>query len=269
MNVELLKRYQYEDGSFGPFHSMSTNGLMTTERALRRFYHLSLSKDHELVKSTLNYVIDCLEGKKAIPDREEKVIDWHIFKELMFASWLTIFNVSHEKVNIIKDKWKKVIESSITNYIFSDSLYEENFQRFFGKRKPSERIINPTTFYPVNLLVNYLSEDASEAYFDYIMKTGIYYIYDKNLLTLPSEFDSKQNISYLEVIRLASFYANNKSKLDFVRKWILSNQASDGNWYVNIKPDGIIFPYSSSWRKKEDKLRDFKCFMNKILNQIT
>ena len=45
-----------------------------------------------------------------IPDRREK-LNWDVFEELMFSSWLNLFEVEDKLFNTIK--WKSVIEKSL------------------------------------------------------------------------------------------------------------------------------------------------------------
>ena len=43
-----------------------------------------------------------------------------------------------------------------------------------------------------------------------------------------------------------------KEKLDFVVKWLKSNQDENGQWDLGVKAnDNIYFPLSDSWRKAE------------------
>ena len=114
----------------------------------------------------------------------------------------------------------------------------------------------------VNFLRNQLDEYTSMAYFEHIMEKGIYYIYNKNLYELPKVFDNKNTIFYLLAIRFAASYARNGEKLNFVKRWLCDNLAQDGFWHMeNVKTDGIIFPTSSSWRIKENKLSDINNFI--------
>ena len=53
MNIKELEAVQYLDGSFGRFHSMSSDNQITTEKALRRFLVLGLNKDNKVVNKCL------------------------------------------------------------------------------------------------------------------------------------------------------------------------------------------------------------------------
>lgn len=79
---------------------------------------------------------------------------------------------------------------------------------------------------------------------------------------MPTVFDHKNTIFYLLAIRLAAPYAKNEESLNFVKQWLYKNQEDDGLWYMeNLKTDDIVFPTSSSWRSKENKLNDINNFI--------
>lgn len=264
MKIDYLMSNQNSDGSFGQFHSMSNTSKLTTEMALRRFYFLNLDKEIPIVDKCLEYVRKCLYKEIVIPDRREKVINWDFFEELMFASWLNLFYINDNKVNQIQSIWVDVIEKSLINNEFNLEEYKRQYRLTFGKR--GLKVINPASFYMVCLLKNKLSKDASEAFFQYVMKNGIYYIYGNNLYDLPIMFDHKYTINYLIAIKLISSYSIQKEELNFVRDWIYKNQSQDGYWHMDkLKSDGIIFPRSNDWRSNKNKLIDIKAFITEIL----
>lgn len=266
MKIEYLASIQNPDGGFGRFHSMSSDNSITTEKALRRFLFLDLTKENPIVKKCLEYVKKCLYKEITIPDRREKVIDWDVFEELMFSSWLYLFKIEDEKVSSIQLKWKKVIEYSINDNKFNYSEYKKQYRLMFGNKGLRE--ISPSTFYVVCLLTNMLNPSAKEAYFQYIMEKGIYYIYDKNLYDLPKLFDSKNTISYLIAIKLIAPYAKENS-LNFVKMWLNNNRTVKEDWeMLSIKPDGIVFPTSENWRKLDNKLSDINRFINDVISRL-
>jgi len=266
MNLEELGRLQHPDGGFGRFHSMSSDNYLTTEKALRRFWFLNLDNNHPIVSKCLDYVKKCLYKELITTDRREKVINWDAFEELMFSSWLTLFKVEDEKVISTKLKWKTVIENSIIDNKLDYLEYKKQYRLMFGKQ--GQREISPSSFYMVTLLTDILSPIAKQAYFNFIMEKGIYYIYDKNLYELPKIFDSKYTISYLIAIKLIAPYAG-KNDLEYVKIWLDNNRTPKGDWEMpSIKPDGIVFPISENWRKRENKKRDINLFINDVISYL-
>lgn len=269
MTLEKIKTLQKEDGSFGPFHSMSKTSPITTEKVLRRLYFLEVDKDNEILLRTLEYIKKCLYREIEIPDRREKVTHWDVFLDLMFSSWLVTFDYKDSKVEKIISQWVNIISNSIINNEFCFEKYKDNFEIEFGKLKSGMRAIDPTNYYMVTLLKNSLNENDKNAYFNYVVKKGIYYIYGESLVNEPTTFFSPKTIYYLYAIKLASAYNKNSMLFQRVKIWINEHKSSDGYWYFdNIKPDGIIFPFSKNWQKKQNKLEDIKKYMHEILSNL-
>lgn len=267
MNIKYLESIQNSNGDFGSFHSMSSNSSITTEKALRRFLFLGLDINYPIVKRCLDYVKRCLYKEIYIPDRREKVINWDVFEELMFSSWLNIFNVKDEKLTSTKMQWKRVIENSVVDNKFNYDEYKKQYRSTFGSL--GKREISPSNFYMVTLLKGVLTPDISNTYFKYIMEKGIYYIYDKNLYEVPACFDSFKTINYLIAIKLIASFAESSDDLNFIKNWLYKNMSSEGKWIMmKVKPDGVIFPRSENWRKKENKLADINFFINEIISDV-
>jgi len=266
MKIEYLRAMHNPDGGFGRFHSMSGDKAITTEKALRRLWFLNINNDHPVVKKCLDYVKKCLDKEIIVPDRREKVINWDVFEELMFSSWLNLFKIKDEKVTTNQLKWKQVIEQSINDGKFDYSEYKKQYRQMFGNIGLRE--ISPSSFYMVCLLTDVLTPLAKQAYFYFIMEKGIYYIYDKNLYELPKLFDSKATISYLIAIKLIAPYAS-ENELNFAKMWLEENRTSKGDWEMpSIKPDGIVFPLSENWRKLENKSADINRFINSVISVL-
>ena len=62
----------------------------------------------------------------------------------MFASWLNIYDVIDDKVNTIKQTWKKVIECSIIDNEFDYNEYKVQYRTTFGLN--GRREISPAIF---------------------------------------------------------------------------------------------------------------------------
>ena len=84
---------QKEDGAWGDFRtlSVSSNSPLTTERALQCLERLGFTIEDECIENAVSYMRDCLSGKREIPDRREKLIDWDVFTSLMLSTWIRRF----------------------------------------------------------------------------------------------------------------------------------------------------------------------------------
>lgn len=270
MKLNALINMQLDDGSFGPFHSMSSSGTMTTERALRRFYHLNLTSEQEVVKKTLDYVLNCLNGDTIISDRREKVIHWDFFCDLMFSAWLFLFSCESSRVTEVRRQWITMLEESIVNGAFDKRNYEEVYRQHVKRLDNHERAITPTSFYVVVLVRDGLSKIAKKSFFEYTMQQGIYYISDKPLTKLPENFGTKNSFNYLEAIRLIKPYTEEKEALLFVKEWLDKQVSQMDEIIPHIKTDGIIFPkYAEDWRNKQSKRKDIIKYLEKFTRLLT
>jgi hypothetical protein len=103
-------------------------------------------------------------------------------------------------------------------------------------------------------------------------KSGIYYIYERQLSVLPQEFKSKEASRYLAAIELLSRYKNPgcKEKLGFVVEWLNKNREPEGYWDMGQSAkDGVRFPLSDSWRKKELRIKDCTYRISKLMGRIS
>lgn len=76
--AKQIIEWQNADGSWGDFHSLAVagNSRITTEQAVRRLERLGYTNEDECIQKAVQYMSDCLVGKKTILDRVEKVHDW-------------------------------------------------------------------------------------------------------------------------------------------------------------------------------------------------
>ena len=75
----------------------------------------------------------------------------------------------------------------------------------------------------------------------------------------------KATIAYLYAIKLIAPYSN-KGDLEFVVKWLRQNITKEGYFNIpSLKADGIIFPRSENWKKKDNKLKDIIEFIKEVL----
>ena len=76
---------------------------------------------------------------------------------------------------------------------------------------------------------------------------------------MPQTFKSIEASRYITAFELLSEYRNPgcKEKLMFVVEWLNNNKEPEGYWDMGTKvKDGVKFPLSDSWRKKEMRIKD-------------
>jgi hypothetical protein len=276
--AEKIISLQRKDGSWGYFHTLATpvcEKPITTEQALRRLEILGFTINDKPIEKAVNYMNDCLVGKKRIPDHEEKTHNWNVYTDLMLSTWIRIFTKEYEQANNIAGKWCEIINSSFEKSSYDHNMYVNKYENTFGlKMNPKAgRLVDFVHFYPISLLTNTLDKNIEPKYFKYILEheCGMYYIYDKKIKNPPKLINSKVASNYLRAIELLSKYKNPecKKQLKFIVKWLNQNMINENKWDMGKESkDGINFPLSDSWRVEENRIKDCTYRISKIINEL-
>lgn len=102
---------QNEDGLWGYFHTLSDPNKhpITTEQALRRLQIMGYIIEDTCIQKTVQYMHDCLIGKKEMPDRREKTHNWDTFTQLMLSTWIRRFTKDDTSANEVANTWANII----------------------------------------------------------------------------------------------------------------------------------------------------------------
>ena len=64
-------------------------------------------------------------------------------------------------------------------------------------------------------------------------------------------------------------YRNSIDMLHFASKWLYANQREEGNWDMGSEvKDGIYFPLSDNWKKKENRIADCTWRIRRLLDSL-
>lgn len=250
---------QDNEGKWGDFHSLSSTGNLhiTTEQALRRLELLGYTIEDECIQKAVEYMNDCLIGKKTIPDRAEKCHDWNIFSALMLATRIRRFTKENQAANTVAQQWAEIASVAFKDGCYNHDNYVAAYKQIL---KPcGGRICGLETFYPVSLISDRLDENTECAFVDYILNynNGIYYIYDSKLSVLPKVFQSREASRYLAAIELLAQYKHTRDKFGFVSEWLFDNMDENNKWDMGKSVnDKVYFPLSDNWRKRESREAD-------------
>lgn len=271
--AQAIIKDQNADGSWHIFHTLSEPSKLptTTEQALRRLEVLGYDLNDEPIKKAVDYTIQCLKKEKDIPDYKEKHHLWENFADLMLATWVRRFTRENKEANDIANQWQQVTIATFKSGQYSIEDFKAAFQAVFSLNATKKIAYQMKRFYNVSLCVDLLDSETEEKFFDYILSSdeGIYYVYTKPLMALPTTFQSKATSKYLAAIDLLADYKNQKHKLMFVVKWLYSHQNDDGTWDMGPKiKDGIYYPLSDDWRKKENRVADCTFRIRSLIEKI-
>ncbi|WP_139902987.1 hypothetical protein [Clostridium thermarum] len=94
--VNDIIQLQWENGSWGQFHSMSqfSQSPITTEQAMRRFLILGLDKRDEAIQKVLTYMEKYLLRELELRDSREKNHDFDMLTRLFVATWILRFDAA-------------------------------------------------------------------------------------------------------------------------------------------------------------------------------
>jgi len=264
---------QQPNGSWGHFHTLSRptkERPITTEQALRRLRALGFAKDDPPIAKALDYLRDCLAGKRQPPDRREKALNWDAFETHMLATWIRIFVPDDPSALPAARLWADIVTRSFAGGALSQERYAAEYRKRIPVLHRGERLISLAQFYMVNLLQGMLDTETERRFVEHILQheQGIYYVHDKRIAELPPVFASKQTVDYLAALEQLSGYACAGEKLGFAADWLLAHK-SGGQWDLGAQAkDGIYFPISDSWRKAEDRVRDCTVRIEGLLRRL-
>lgn len=274
---EILAQ-QDENGLWGNFHTLSkpSKAPITTEQALRRLYVLGFDINDEVIARTVTYMSDCLKGRKQMPDRREKMHNWDIFTELMLAVWIRKFTLADRSANRVAGKWADIITRAFSSGSFSHEDCALAYTEIFGEPPRGGRLVDFVTFYQLSLLPGMLNERTERLMMDYVLHydKGIYYVFsrpsgDSRICNVPETFASREAGRYLAALELLAEYRNSIDMLHFASKWLYANQREEGNWDMGSEvKDGIYFPLSDNWKKKENRIADCTWRIRRQLDKL-
>lgn len=262
---------QEPDGSWGRFHSMCSadRSPLTTEMALRRLERLGLTKDDACIQRALTYMEDCLAGRKAIPDRPEKVQDWDVFTAMILSAWIRRYTDENETANAVAHRWAAVVTRAFAGGAYDPDAYDQAYREIIHPR--GGRMIGIAQFYMVTLLRGELDAETENAFVRHVLESpdGIYYIYDRCLRTPPADFQSKTASRYLAAIELLAEYPAAREQMRFAAQWLRQHQDANGRWDMGAKArDGVVFPLSDDWRTPENRENDCTRRIERLLCRL-
>lgn len=259
--AKRIMALQESDGKWGCFHTLSQfyGAPITTEQALRRLERLGYTIEDECIQKAVNYMTECLTGKKRIPDPREKIHDWDIFTSLMLSTWIRRFTSNNPYANQVANQWTAIITSAFSGGTYDHQKYTSAYREILGLKPNGGKLIDFVNFYPISLLRDCLDPQTERAVVDYVIhkNDGIYYIYEDCISILPQSFQSKRASRYLAAIELLSAYPHSREYLHFVANWLNNHRNEDGKWDMGKSVnDKLYFPLSDDWRKHKTRESD-------------
>ncbi len=272
VRVREILSEQWDDGSWGRFHSLSisSNAHFTTEQALQRLYNLGLDRHDPPMAKALSYLESYMKGEIQLRDRREKKHDWDLLSRLFVTTWIRLLDRDNPLIVAESQKWAEVVSAAYRSGKFDRDDYN---MAYFAVLKPKKgkTIWGIRNFYPVALLAGFLPSKIEESYLDFLLTNpqGIYYIYEGCLSQCPALDRPKQIMRFLNTHELLSRYGCYREKAGYVTLWLNEIRMSNGLWDFGSKAkDGVSLPFSDSWRKPIDRKIDCTVKALRLLHRI-
>lgn len=264
---------QDEEKMWGSFHSLSSTNVnpITTEQALRRLQILGFTMEDECIQRAVRYLDDCLTGKRFIPDPTEKLHDWTLFTHMMFSAWIRRFTKENERANEMAVKWAKIVTGAFASGEYDHEAYLREYINIFGMKPRGGRLVDFAQFYILSLLPGELDEKTQRAMVRYILDKhdGIYYVYDCCIRTPPDSFEGKQASRYLGAVEMMAEFEGAREEVSFIADWLETNRNENGKWDLGRDAkDGVYFPLSDDWRKRETREADCTERVERLLHKL-
>ncbi|UCG02008.1 MAG: hypothetical protein JSW11_20720 [Candidatus Heimdallarchaeota archaeon] len=276
--VQILRNDQWEDGSWGRFHTEDTTlkqRVPTTEVGVSRSVNLGLNETHPIIQKVTYYIVGILNRSIKPRDVVPKGIGqsfWdHSINKIVAAS-LAEINPNHPILNDYFDLWARIIQESFPNnsYNAQNQIFAfleilkinyDDFSTRFKKRIKEKKELTINNVYSVNLIgsqIYKLNPDLEKAFFRFIWNLGIGYL-NVDLRSSPSDLIGTNSFTrWLRSLEVLKPYPSWRTNVEEIFEWFWDNQTKCGLWdFGKVPLTNRSIRLSSSWRKPDARIHDW------------
>ena len=276
--VKILRNDQWEDGSWGRFHTEDTSlkqKVPTTEVGVTRAINLGLDDIHPILQKVTSYIVGILNNSIRPRDVIPKGIGRNVWDNLInkiVAASLAEINPNHPILNDYFDQWSRIIQRSFPYNSYDKQnqisafleILEINYDEFstrFKKRIKEGKELTINDVYTVNLLsihAHKLNPELEKAFFRRVWNLGIGYL-NVDLRSSPSGLIGTTIFTrWLRSLEVLKPYPSWKSHVEGIIKWLWDNQTKNGLWdFGKVPSTNRSIKLSSSWRKPNARIHDW------------
>ncbi|MFX1285150.1 MAG: hypothetical protein ACFFB5_15950 [Promethearchaeota archaeon] len=276
--VQILRNDQWEDGSWGRFHTEDTalkQKVPTTEVGVSRSINLGLDDTHPIIQKVTDYIVGILNNSVKPRDIVPKGLGqnvWDCFIKKIVAVSLAEINPNHPILNDYFDLWSKIIQRSFPSNSYNTQkqisafleILQINYDEFsarFKKRIKEGKELTINDVYTVNLICSQiykLNPELEKAFFRFVWNQGIGYL-NVDLRSSPNDLVGTNTFTrWLRSLEILKPYPSWKSHVEELLEWFWDNQTKNGLWdFGNVPSTNRIIRLSSSWRKPNARIHDW------------
>ena len=253
---------QWEDGSWGRFHTMSSKEIkqkfVSTEAALRRARELGLKKNDPMIAKCIKIMERYVLGEETWTDYIEKHKDngkSHLFcRPYLTAANINLFDSENPVIKPLRDVVAETLGTAFSTGCFDENFWEQKVREY---HVPS--IVHPQIAYSSMLMQNAnCMEDALQTrYLDYIWngKKGIYYVSSIS----PSDKQYLEDKRFDQWLRTLELLSGFSLFPDFMKDGTFTHLLNEIDRLIN--EDGTLINnnvrYANSWHEKNIRKNDF------------
>jgi len=257
-----LAAEQWEDGSWGMFHTMDAKAekkprFLTTEAALGRAHELSLPKDDPIIVKAAELLERYARGEETWRDRIEMHKDngkGHMYcRPFMSAAQLGMFDPDNSAIRPLLGVVANKVETAFSSGTFDGEFWDREVREY---RVPV--IAHPGNMYGSMLLQcsGCLDDNLQRLYLEYMMNSenGIYYV-SRIPLSDKQTFESGNFRQWLGMLELLSGFTLFPKLIGTV---VLPHLLNETERIINdeVVLDNHKTRYAEDWRNKDKRKTD-------------
>jgi hypothetical protein len=263
---------QWEDGSWGRFHTQDTKSggkqfFKTTEAAICRMKELSLDCHDSMVVSCIHLMERYLTGAAMWPDKIEHHDGFIIALNTIVAANLSLLDPDNSLLLHKRRICAENLEKAFQNGYLDENRWESE------NRNSSEILLRIYMVHPIRLLQHnyYLKEDLQRQFLNYFWtrQEGIYYISRYS----PSAIQSHENTGFQEWLRCLEELSGFTLFYEFLQRdgiyeHLLKECFNLMDENVTLSSTNPVYGhYSESWREKYNRADDLILRILRLLIQ--
>jgi len=269
-NTNLIARLntsQFDDGSWGRFHTQDSSvdsPFPTTEIAVKLALDYGLDKNSILLRRTVDYILDHLDGKLEWSDPAEKHDNpaaWPIETRMYSASILALIDNCHPSLDRYWDYWNTVLSAAFGSGVYNSQV--EKTERIRLDNCIRKRPLPFHVKHPLIIITSTrrtLDEELQDRILDFVMNNpqGIYYVYSKRLNDFNA-IAARDVFFWLQAQMIIGRFKLWREKSEPALEWIWTKKNKNGLWDFGSgipRRPMLSFPLSTSWKKGKDRVID-------------
>jgi hypothetical protein len=264
-SIQGLAAEQWEDGSWGAFHSRDSRRrqkIITTEVGVERGLNLGLDTSHPVLINASEYVRNVMLGKIIFPDRHEKNDRWSTGLRLFLASTLSLIHPRDPLLDADRVLWSEIADRTFQSGEYNAENEIQAHAELTGATVEGSYLVISGK-YQLNILGS--TPGTLPQYLELVLLQWLWGKQDSigylgiplgNLPPnqKPGPFD-RWLVSLELLARLFPAWVN------FAQnpiEWIWEQRNTQGFWDFGPRPASMTYlPLSDNWRRRKDRQFDW------------